>query len=814
MKKRIFSAWLMLAVYLGAFAYGCGGKKEDGTFKGEIRSTYATYKLMQNDQDFVSLGEQLTVDMVKNETEGGQLVITPERNVKEYTVVTHDLKKANGTVFPKSQIQAYVQTYLNITEKTSAQTNMEYPTGYIPDMLLPIELASKEELTIQKGNNQSITLDFTTTSETEAGTYTGFVDLVLGKTTKSIPVTLNVYDITIDKMYGKTSFGLCYNYLMLGEMDSTWDMYIKYYETMLNDYKICASFVPYYDVSANAWADSVVKYYDHPNFTSFSIPYYGYTITESQEMNSELFKDYLYALAQKCTKEKILFDKAYIYMQPNDEPNSPEAYAHVESVIEDINEAKVAVFERLKKENFFNGDSEYENEFKESFYYFENVVTCKYNEELKDVISGYCPHVEFYNTEAGREQYEKTAEISKGEKWFYTAMELYPYPSCAIDDYAIGNRILHWMQKAYDIEGYLYYDVAIYNNFITGEMLNPYTDPVRFSNKSGGYPGDGYIFYPTIKYGAEKPLGSLRGVAYRDGREDLALLNVIEQKVNEVAASYGVSANCNELLSDVYDSIFTGTHYNTDDAAFAAARKAVFAFYETVNGEAGFIPQESVVVGDTATVDVYTAQGVELYCDGDKMTGTASGEGLKYTLQKQIVTSSDVFRVEVKKNGETLVTKNIKTGAIIHSVTELNGDSFAVSEHGNVAVDSANNEVDYVIRSYGESITDKFAFKPYVAVKSNLFNGGVSNVASFTFTVRNDSAQDIEFAVKLKAGSASKQVDTIHVKAGESLTVTVSKLDSLSGAEQIILETDNIDSSNNLLADRNVSIFDMEYTLK
>ena len=819
--SRKIVLFLVFAVYVVTVFGACG--KDDGKFSGRIRSTYATFKVMQNDDDFADLGERLVVDMAKNETEGAQLVITPDKDVLSYSVKTSDLVNENGTVFPKEQISVYVQTYLEITEKTSMQTNDAYPVGMIPDMLLPIGLATKEELKISAGNNQSLTFEFTTYEDTEAGTYTGSVALILGKTEKEVPVMLNVYEITVDQMYGKTCFGLSPTYLMMGELNSRWEMYVNYYETMLNDYKICATFVPYYDVSAEVWAENVVKYYDNPNFTSFSVPYYSQTMGEPKEMNYELFQDYLYALAQKCTKEKILFDKAYIYLQPNDEPNSAEDYAHVASVIEDINMSKEKVFERLCEENFFGGDAEYEEAFRQSFYYFENVVTCSYNDELGDIISGYCPHVEFYNTVAGREQYAKSAEASKGKKWFYTAMELYPYPSCAIDDYAIGNRILHWMQKAYDIEGYLYYDVAIYNNFITGEMIDPYADPVRFSNKSGGYPGDGYIFYPTIKYGAEKPIGSLRAVAYRDGREDFALLNVVEQAIDRVAAGYGISVDSAELLGDIYSSVFTGTVYNPDDAAFAQARRDLFAFYETVNGEAAFIPEKSTVEGDTATVNVYTANGVELYCDGQKVAGAPCGDGLKYTLEKKIEKSGDFFAVKVVKDGETLVDTTILTGAVVYDAADLSDAGsvqyFAVSQYGDVKIDTADEEVDYVIRSHGETVIDKFAFEPYIAVLPSIFRTELSQADTLSFMLRNDSSYDITFEVKLRAGYDDTKVDTVSVKAGETVKVVIGGIGTanvadIGAVDMIVLTTANIDAQNELLADRNVSIFDITYTLR
>ena len=170
-KSNKILLFLVLAIYVVGIFGAC--KKEDGKFSGEIRSTYATFKVMQNDDDFVDLGEKLVVDMAKNETEGAQLVVTPDKDVSSYSVKTSDLVNGNGTIFPKEQISVYVQTYLNITEKTSMQTNDAYPVGMIPDMLLPIGLAKAEELKISAGNNQSITFEFTTYESTEAGVFWG-----------------------------------------------------------------------------------------------------------------------------------------------------------------------------------------------------------------------------------------------------------------------------------------------------------------------------------------------------------------------------------------------------------------------------------------------------------------------------------------------------------------------------------------------------------------------------------------------------------------------------------------------------------------
>ena len=230
-----------------------------------------------------------------------------------------------------------------------------------------------------------------------------------------------------------------------------------------------------------------------------------------------------------------------------------------------------------------------------------------------------------------------------------------------------------------------------------------------------------------------------------------------------------------------------------------------------------------MVDGDTATVNVYTANGVELYCDGIKVAGEPCGNGLKYTLKKKIEKSGDFFAVQVMKDGETLVDTSILTGAIIYDAADLSDESslkyFAVSQYGDVKIDTISKEVDYVIRSHGETVIDKFAFEPYIAILPSIFKTELSQADTLSFTLRNDSSYDITFEVKLRSGYNDTKIDTVSVKAGESVKVVIGGIGTanvadINAVDMIVLTTANIDAQNELLADRNVSIFGMTYTLR
>ena len=88
-----------------------------------------------------------------------------------------------------------------------------------------------------------------------------------------------------------------------------------------------------------------------------------------------------------------------------------------------------------------------------------------------------------------------------------------------------------------------------------------------------------------------------------------------------------------------------------------------------------------------------------------------------------------------------------------------------------------------------------------------------------SFTLRNDSSYDITFEVKLRSGYNDTKIDTVSVKAGESVKVVIGGIGTanvadINAVDMIVLTTANIDAQNELLADRNVSIFGMTYTLR
>ena len=182
MKK--FSSVLIASLML--FAAGCNPNTEaPAESKYEVWSTYNTMRVVQNPSlngNYEKWPAKITAQMAKHEMESAQLFITTDENtqIKNYSLVAQDLVNENGDVFSADNIDVYAQYYVDVRESTHGTNIEEYPVGYMPDGLIPMEVsADYGENTIGKNCNQGITVDFTARKDTPAGIYTGSFKLIV-----------------------------------------------------------------------------------------------------------------------------------------------------------------------------------------------------------------------------------------------------------------------------------------------------------------------------------------------------------------------------------------------------------------------------------------------------------------------------------------------------------------------------------------------------------------------------------------------------------------------------------------------------------
>lgn len=790
-----------------------------------IKSTYNTYKVIQNDFNFTDLGAKIDVSMARGETEGAQLIINPEKDVKKYNLEISELSDGNGNVIPVSDIDVFVQKYIEVKFKTKGQKNEHYPTGNYPDMLLPIDIATKYgETQIQGGNNQGITVEFTTTSDTVAGDYTGSFTFDADGKKYSIPVTVTVWDIDITKCYGMNSFNGESGWLMSGELSNTPEIYTAYYETLLNEYKVCYTDLPA-SSDPEAMVQNVIKYWDNPNFTSFCIPSVSFS---NKIIDANSFKAYLKELALKSTPEKILFDKAYVYPEFLDEVTDEAGFNGVERTNEIIYELQEEIFIELQENGYFD---EYPDSYKDEFYAsltgIPILITSVRREiptKLQDKVNTYCVVIDQMDNQVAREEINSYREKNKnhgGELWYYTCIQpLYPYPSHHIDDYLVGSRIMRWMEKAYDMQGYLYWSLHFYFNSGSSagvQYADPYKTAVRFGGFSSSVNGDGFMLYPGRFYGQETPFGSLRLTTYRDSQEDLNILYALDNQLRENEKFYGADKNTfdtNDLMADIYDSIFTETIYNPDDAAFYSAREKLIAVIENVKKDERF-GYKNTVNGTSVKTEFYLNAGYELKVNGQKLTASEqAGLGYKYTLTSALVNDVN-YDAEIIKNGEIISRYKI-AGAKNRSYLSLDAEGGNMSASEGSSVVRAGDGVKVKFVSKGETLPERLRFRPSLTIGG--FGTTFNKMDSIIVRLTNPTANEITVRFRAMSGTTGYIIrDGVSISAGETITVSLTGINALqfanlSTADKIEISAANIDDKQELLPDRELIIDDIIFS--
>ena len=188
MKKRMLATVMALSAFCMAGCGESGGSSAKIEKDIEVWSTYNTAKVIRQttkNAKYAQLPAKLSVQMMKGEYEGAQLIITSNVGA-EYTLAKGELKNANGTVIPAENIHIYHQKYVEISRNYNG--NPAYNAGdAIPDMLLPMDIAVQYgENFVKADSNQGITVEFDSEG-LEAGVYTGDFLLEIAAKSKIFP---------------------------------------------------------------------------------------------------------------------------------------------------------------------------------------------------------------------------------------------------------------------------------------------------------------------------------------------------------------------------------------------------------------------------------------------------------------------------------------------------------------------------------------------------------------------------------------------------------------------------------------------------
>ena len=297
------------AILAGTAALGTGCV--DSAMKevdAEIWTMPSTVKVLRDEsyEEYYTDDPRLDVKLAKNESEGVQLMITPEEDVDYYYASVSDLTDGAGNVI--DEIDVYAEFYIRLTKPTNP--NSIRPMGYYPDALIPMDVsADSKENVIGAGHNQGIYICVTTDEETPAGVYRGTVTLTINATEHLIPIVATVWDFAVPtENHARSTFNLMQEHIMGGQLDNTTEMYQSIVDYLL-DYRITTTEMASWDYELDDWIKVIKEYAADPRVTSYNVHGDGtWGLTR------------LKACIENSTPELNLVDKAFIYL--HDEPFS------------------------------------------------------------------------------------------------------------------------------------------------------------------------------------------------------------------------------------------------------------------------------------------------------------------------------------------------------------------------------------------------------------------------------------------------------------------------------------------------------------
>ncbi len=550
-----------------------------------IWSTYNTTKVIQQanrNDSYERLPPELSVQMMKNEYEGAQLIITAEQDIT-YLLAAGTLKNENGDIFPAENIQIYHQKYQTIAKNFNGDQAFQSGDS-IPDMLLPMDIAAEyQENTIAANCNQGITVEFCS-QDVPAGIYTGSFTLDISGEQIRIPVAVEVWDI---QYQGRRQFHSCFilyrDELFVSEFRCS-DQLVDTYVNKLLDYKVNTYVIQ--DNTPAQFVEQTKQLFENNNYNAIAIPcrfpwdFHTYENGEVTEAAQEA-ADYIKALAKASTPEHNYISYAYLYLSHLDEADVIEGRQELSEAFlkdgGDYQQLLQLAVSQLKEEGWFHSQTEeFAAQTEQAILQLPPVFTnVNYVPQWVGTLNAtFCPYLSVYDDTAVLNRYqEAAADRSFGKLWLYTCCgPTDPFPTFHIDDGTLDKRICGWMMKAYDISGYLYYKVNNYAYLMSGPdeaYIDVYATPARYYDVNG----DGFLLYPGRYYGSDQPFATVRLAAYRDGMDEYDMLCIYETLLKQYAKEHKLSDfDFRTYVEDLYHSLFSGVVANQDAAALYDAR--------------------------------------------------------------------------------------------------------------------------------------------------------------------------------------------------------------------------------------------------
>ena len=678
-------------------------------------------------------GPNVNLTMAKGELEGSQIIVSANEDTV-FDFESADLVCGENKI-AKENVEIFVQKYITVQVNYDAGSNL--PPANYPDALVPMEsIKAAKENVVLKGENQGFYIRVKTAIDQPTGMYTGNLTLKIGDESQSIPVSVQVEDVTVsEENHLQSTFINGWSFFE-GELDTSQDMFDAYNDALLK-YRLCGNNLMdgnshLEDISTSdkikEWVVKAYEYMQNPMCSTVNMPYQ----MVGQNLNQTKMTEVLQAIWDYSVEKNYnMFKKLIWYGGVIDEPRGNGIMEKAYNVSMQFYTTKNEFAERIAV-MAKDVPEDLKADMVQDIRDLANILTEYYDEKLASAGVTFCPLFQYYNSESLRDDYE-----GLGDRWWYGCVQpKAPYPTYHIDDTWLSARVLSWMQAEYNVVGNLYWATDLYARYDPSkgyQSIDEYYEGV--ATRLNGANGEGFLFYPGKKYGVEGPLGSMRLEAIRDGMEEYEILYEVKQrfaKVNETL-SEGNQLNFSSFVSSLTKNMYSGTVVTTNTEEFSAARAKLF---------------------ETAKLCAATEYGI--------IENSDDGYG-KHTL-KFVANKSWA----VKNNGADLTAIAVEGDYAVYEVSTSLKDS---TNTLNLSFVKENEHIDYTIDlggkatvRYGNSL-DLTGFEKGTVLPTLTVNGTGLKVAVPATTRMDVGEQEFSMVGKnLSYLNASTQRIVLHIR--------------------------------------------------
>lgn len=510
----------------------------------------------------ITLASRTELSLARYEKESFQVIVMPcGADVKQVGLQIGDLHSAEGMTLPASNIDSAVVGYVRTS---SIPPYGSSHVGWWPDPILEFQ----READIAAGDAQAFWVRVRCPQDQAAGVYSGKLSvLVQGKPAFTFDLAVRVHGFAVP---ARTPLDLAVTFQPMyyepngtggwqegGYRFTEWQKHRLEWGDMLADYYL--SYDSLYHRQQPDW-DVLDRIHKQGRLGRFNLGYYGACGASEEEIATWKASTLpRIRLGYEAAKERGLLNHAYIY---GCDENPQELFPAVERA------ASI-----LKQE--FPGVT---------------VLTTTYDNTYGEgsaikSMDAFCPLTPSFDP-AG----VVLARQQGKQVWWYTCCgPHHPHLNTFIEYPAIAGRLLMGAMTAkYRPDGYLYYQISIWNSQPITQ--GPFTD---FDPRSWTtYNGDGSWTCPGPD---GTPLPTVRLENFRDGLEDYAYLRTLEATIAKVETSDELRAGHGDwlarakgLLEVPADVLASKTEYTDDPAALYRWREAVARAIEDAGTEPAY----------------------------------------------------------------------------------------------------------------------------------------------------------------------------------------------------------------------------------